>query len=49
MECSTLNSFFSQHFLETSSTFFRALIKNGHVNLQMWVNELGFGSKKLKI
>jgi hypothetical protein len=24
-------------------------LKNGRVNLQMWVNELAFGSRKLKI
>jgi hypothetical protein len=36
------------------SAFFRDIkyflcFKNGHVNLQMWVNELAFGSRKLKI
>jgi len=36
------------------SAFFKNIkyflcFKNGHVNLQMWVNELAFGSRKLKI
>jgi hypothetical protein len=48
MECSYKFLFLSAFFRDIKY-FFRASIKNGHVNLQMWVNELGFGSRKLKI
>ncbi len=47
MECSYKFLFLSAFFRDIK--YFFSCFKNGHVNLQMWVNELAFGSRKLKI
>ncbi len=47
MECSYKFLFLSAFFRDIK--YFFLCLKNGRVNLQMWVNELAFGSRKLKI